>query len=373
MPFVPFELERWQSEWEHRVPFNLSESGVHPLTLGELLALTDTDPSELDPIRLGYSQTDGSDGLREAVARLYPGAGPDNIIITIGSSEANFLACWTALPGGGQAAIQLPSYMQTWGLAKNLGARVSGFWLRRRDGRWMLDIDEMRQSIQPSTNLVVVTNPNNPTGHVLSRASADAVAARADEVGAWLLVDEVYRGAERSGERSPTAWGRTPRTLVTGGLSKAYGLPGLRIGWLVAPSVFIREAVQRHDYAVIGPSVLCDFLATRALSHGPALLDRTRSILNDNYPVLHAWLAKFDGAFEWTPPEAGAICFVRHHLGVDDRDLVEHLRARQGVLLVPGDHFDTPHHLRIGYGAAPDDLRQALAATEAGLTSLAAD
>src|SRR5229473_2073569 len=301
--FVPFELERWQSTWENRVRFNLSESGVHPLTIHELLGLAGAPALPLLEVRLHYSQSNGTDLLRERIAALYPGASPDQVLVTSGSAEANFCALWR-----------------------------------------LIDADEVRAAIAPGTKLVVVTNPHNPTGHVLSEQARTLIAARAAEVGAWLLSDEVYQGAERTGTVTRSNWGASDKVVVVNGLSKAYGLPGLRLGWLVGPPAFAGEAWARHDYTTIGPSGVSDHLGTLALESRvrEKLLERTRRILVANYPVLEEWLKRFGDAFTWTPPDAGAICFAKYKQAMDAPELAEKLRAEHGVLLCPGDHFGMP-------------------------------
>ena len=372
MTFVPFDLEQWQGVWENRVRFNLAESGVHPLSLSDLLEITATPPEALAEVRLGYSQTNGTEALRAAIAALYPGATARNIMVTIGGAEANFLTCWSLLAPGERATVQVPNYLQTWGVATNLGADVSTFALRFDRG-WEPDLDEVRSAIRTDTKLVTVTSPNNPTGHVLSTESREAIIARAAEVGAWLLVDEVYQGAERSGITTESWWGQYERLVVSNGLSKAYGLPGLRLGWLVGPPRFIRAAGQRHDYTVIGPSALSDFLAVRALGVRDRILDRTRRILQENYATLEPWLDSFGDLFEWQPPEAGAICLVEYRLSMDSVKLVEHLRETQDVLLVPGAHVGLGNYLRIGFGEEDAPLRGGLEALGAGLRGLLGD
>lgn len=374
MRFVPFELERWQSTWENRVRYNLSESGVHPPSIQELLALADAAAGPLLDVRLGYSQSNGTDRLRERIARLYPGASPEQILVTTGSSEANFLICWRLLEPGDRVAVMLPNYLQTWGLAQNFGAQVRGFALQGEAG-WEPAAADVEAAIAPATKLVVVTNPHNPTGHILSPAMRQLIVARAARAGAWLLADEVYQGAERDGPMTPSFWGSYERTIVVNGLSKAYGLPGLRIGWIVGPPGFAAEAWARHDYTTIGPAGASDHLACVALEPGvrDRLLERTRRILKANYPVLEAWLRGFGDTFTWHPPEAGAICLVRYRHGVDALTLVEQLRAQHGVLLVPGEHFGLTHHLRFGFGEAAAHFREALAATERGLKQVFSD
>lgn len=374
MRFVPFELERWQSTWENRVRYNLSESGVHPLSIGELLALAGAPADALLGVRLGYSQSNGTDRLRERIAALYPGASPEHILVTTGSAEANFVVCWRLIEQGDRVAVMLPNYLQTWGLAQNFGAEVRGFALHAEAG-WEPAADEVRRAIVPGTKLVVVTNPHNPTGHVLSDELRRAIVARAAEVGAWLLADEVYQGAERDGVTTPSLWGSYERVIVVNGLSKAYGLPGLRIGWIVGPPGFAPEVWARHDYTTIGPSGASDHLATVVLEPRvrERVLARTRGILQSNYPVLERWLKRFGDTFQWQPPQAGAICLVRYGHALPGPELVERLRADHSVLLVPGEHFGLPQHLRFGFGDELAHFEAALAVTERGLKQVFAD
>jgi aspartate/methionine/tyrosine aminotransferase len=372
--FVPFELERWQSTWENRVQYNLSESGVHPLSIQELLGLAEAAALPLLDVRLGYSQSNGTDLLRGRIAALYRDASPEQILVTTGSAEANFLICWRLIEPGDTIAVMLPNYLQTWGLAQNFGAQVRGFPLHP-EVRWEPLAREVRSTIAPGTKLVVVTNPHNPTGHVLSNGMRQLIVERTAEVGAWLLADEVYQGAERDGRTTPSFWVSCERAIVVNGLSKAYGLPGLRIGWIVAPPAFSAAAWARHDYTTIGPAGASDHLAAIALEPRvrTRLLERTRRILQSNYPVLEAWLKRFGDTFTWIPPDAGAICLVRYRQGVSALDLVEQMRAEHGVLLVPGDHFGMPNHIRFGYGEELHYFQAALAETERGLKRVFAD
>ena len=366
MSFVQFDLERWQSTWENRVRINLSESGVHPLTIRELLELSGSTWEELAGQRLGYDQSDGTPELRDTIAGMYPGATADHVTTTVGSSEANFIVCWTLVEPGDHVAILTPTYMQTHGLVQNLGASVSEFQLQGNRG-WEPDPDDIERAIAPGTKLVVVTNPNNPTGHVLSQEARDRIIDRVAAVGAWLLADEVYQGAELDGNTTPSFWGSYERVIVANGLSKAYGLPGLRIGWAVSPVALKAELFKRHDYTVIGPSPVSDYLARLALANRDKVLTRTRDILNTNYPLLETWLRGFDEIFEWQRPDCGAICFVRYDKPIGALDLAEQIRVEQNILLEPGDHFLLPQHLRLGYGNERAELEDALGVLEGAL------
>lgn len=358
MAFHTFELERWQSTWENRVHINLSESGVEPPPLAELLALTGRDPAELLGIRQGYSQSDGTDALRGLIAAQYPGATADNVTVTLGSAEANFIISWALLTPGDHVAVMTPTYMQVPGLARNLGCEVSTFPLREEAG-WEPDPGDILRAIRPGTKLVLVTNPNNPTGHLLSPGAREVILVRTREVGATLLADEVYQGAEHTGETTPTFWDGGDDVIAVNGLSKAWGLPGLRIGWIVSSPTVRSRLLERHDYTVICPTPTSDWLACAALGARDRVLARTRGILTANYPVLAEWLAA-QGRFHWHAPQCGAIAWARIEHQLSTLELVERVKNDVNVLLVPGEHFDMPGWIRFGFGNPLDELTEGL-------------
>lgn len=356
--FQPFEMERWQSLHENRVRWNLSESGVHPLTLGELLAMGDA--AELADTLLGYGQSNGTDQLRARIAALYHAVSAEQVVVCNGSAEANFLAAWHLVRPGDEVAILVPTYMQTHGLARGFGARVVEIPLLEELG-WQPDPDTVRACVTRRTRMIVVTNPGNPTGAVLNDDARAAIVAAADANGAWILADEVYTGAERAGPATPSLFGSCERVIATGSLSKAYGLPGLRIGWAVAPAPVAADLWARSDYTTISPGELTDRLARVALDPDvrPRLLLRTRAIISAGMDVLARWMDA-TGGFHWRAPDAGAICFARYDAPVPSADLAEQLRREQGVLIVPGSHFGMGPYIRFGIGMHPDPLRQAL-------------
>ena len=356
--FQPFEMERWQSTYENRVAYNLSESGVHPLTVRELLELSGTP--DLGSTLLGYGQSNGSDELRAKIALLYGRCADDCVVATNGSAEANFIALWELVQPGDRIAIVVPTYMQTYGLARNFGIDVREIRLHEADG-WQPRPDEIRAAIDESTRVVIVTNPNNPTGAILNRAARAALIAAAQRVGAWIIADEVYCGAELSGVQTPSFFGEYDRVIATGSLSKAYGLPGLRIGWAVAPTAVAARLWARKDYMTISPGELTDRLATIALDPAvrPRVLERTQRYLRAGLDILEPWLHSAD-VFEYRAPEAGAICYARYSLAVNSSELAEKLRADHSVLIVPGDHFSMDGYLRIGFGNEAAELHSAL-------------
>src|SRR2546425_9285002 len=281
MKFPRFDMERMQSQWEHKVKSNLSESGVEALTLQEITR----DPKELMKTKLGYAEGVGREATRALIAGIHPGHEADNVMITTGTSEANFLALASLVNAGDEVVVVMPNYMQVHGVATALGARVREVWLRE-ERAWTIDLDALAAAVNARTRVICVCQPNNPTGQILSQGEVAEIVRVADRHGAWILADEVYRGAERSGEESPTFSGRGARIIVTGGLSKVYGLPGLRIGWFVAPPERVEAALEVKDYTTIAPATISEVLAEIALERRKQLLERARFLVNERWPML---------------------------------------------------------------------------------------
>ncbi len=370
MKINPFQMERWQSTWEHRVELNLSESGVHPMTPAELLELGEVDPGELLRQRLGYNQSNGSDDLRASIARLYPGAGPENVLVTNGGSEANFVTTWSLFEPGATVVMQTPNYMQMWGQAETFAREVRSFRLVE-ERSWSPDLDELRDRAK-GASAIIVTNPNNPTGSILSEDEIDEIVGIADGAGAWIIADEIYAGAELDEAASPTFWGRYDRLIVTAGLSKAYGLPGLRVGWALGPPDVVEDIWAYKDYTTIAPGVLSDFCARVALTPTTRqrIRERTRSILLENLPTITTWLDRRPDIFSFVPPRAGAICYARYELDIGSSEIARRLKDEHSVLIVPGDHFHMDGYVRIGYGLPRPELLEALNRIETLVRSL---
>jgi aspartate/methionine/tyrosine aminotransferase len=360
MKLRAFEMERWQSVWENKVQYNLSESGVHPLRVSEILGADKSD--ELLSRYLGYVQSNGTEELRKTLSTMYPGADIDNIMVTNGSSEANFVTMWSFLERDSEVVIMLPNYMQVWGLAKTFQAKVKPFRLREMQGEWKPDIPALKKAVSKRTRLITICNPNNPTGAVMREDTIDEICEIARKVGAWILSDEVYQGAEVDGRTTPSLWGRYEKVIVNNGLSKAYGLPGLRIGWIVTTKDQAAKLWSYHDYTTIGPTALGDYLAKKVLEPEmrARILRRTRGILQRNLPIITDWIKKHEENFNLIPPLAGAIVYVRYNLKINSSRLAERVLKEKSTLIEPGDHFGMDGYLRIGYGPPEDYLREGL-------------
>jgi aspartate/methionine/tyrosine aminotransferase len=360
MPIELFEMERMQSTWEIVVDYDMSESGVRPLTLRELVTMG-FDLDEFLDQPLGYSQSNGTVELRQRIAALYPGSRVEQIEVTNGTSEANYLVALSQLGPGQVFAMELPNYMQMPGVARSLGARVQTFRLRQETG-WEPDWDEFERAVSADSKLLYISNPNNPTGAVLSDAAMRRIADRCDRTGTWLLSDEVYLGAEIDRPRTKSFWGMSDRVIVTSGLSKAYGIPGVRIGWIVAPEELASQCWTQHDYLTIGPNKMSDRIARVAVeqSNRERCYARTREILAHNLPIARDWIAGFGGRVTWQQPQAGAIALIKYDSAVTSIELAERIRTRQSTLVVPGSHVGLEGHLRIWLGGREEFLREGL-------------
>ena len=377
MPFVPFELEAWQSAYEQDVEFNLADSGVHPVRVGELVSEPAAVRDLLDTA-LHYPHVNGTPLLRSLIAGLYERAHLGNVLVTVGASEATAVSLQTLLSPGDRVVVLEPGYRQAWGIAQNLGCEVRSFTLRRDRG-WRPDLEALDAALRPEASgsagpwspsggarpvrVIAVTNPNNPTGAILTEGEMELVAAAAASAGAWLLADEVYRGTERlSDVETPSFWGRYERTIVVGSLSKAYGLPGLRTGWLVGPAPMVERIWRRHEYATISTGMLSNTLAEVALAE-PArsrLLDRTRSYIRAGYELIERWVAANPDLVSIIPPQATALALVRYTIDLPSVDVADAIRTQASVLVAPGSCFGVEGHLRIALGLEPGFVNEAL-------------
>ena len=370
--FQPFVMERLLSKWENQVEYNLSESGVHPASVRDLIP----EPEQVEQLlstKFFYSQANGIPELRERIAALYPGATSENVLVTVGCIEANLISLQTLLEPGDEIAVMAPNYMQVWGAAQNLGMVVRTFDLSS-DRKWELDVDSLNHAVTKRTKLIAVCNPNNPTGHILSSAEMDAVVTAADRVGAWILADEVYSGAERlTDEQTPSFWGRYDKVFANNSLSKACGLPGLRVGWIVGPPTEVDEAWARHEYLTISVATLSNQLAAVALSPEvrSKLLQRTRDYIRRGYTIFEEWMQSHGDLLSIVPPGAAAIAFPRYELEVNSTTFVDRLIKEKSVLVAPGDHFNVDRHLRISFGLPPEYVRGGLERIHQLLTEMA--
>jgi aspartate/methionine/tyrosine aminotransferase len=355
--FQPFLMERFMSQHEKAVDYNLSESGVHPLLLEELLAFDGNAHDMLMKTDLDYAYANGDPELRANIARMYNSATMKNVLVTVGAIEANYIVTQTLVNKGDEIVIMLPNYMQIWGISKNRDYQIKTFSLLEEND-WAPDLDKLEQIVSDKTKLIAICNPNNPTGYILKESEIDTIVGVAEKAGAWILADEVYSGAEQLTDvETPSFYGRYDQVIAVGSLSKAYGLPGLRTGWLVGPEDVVDNIWARHEYLALSTSMLSNKLAALALSPEvrPAIIQRTRDYIRKGYPVLKEWMTRQE-IFSCVPPQAAAIAFIKYDLDINSTELTNRLVDEKKVLIVPGDHFGIDKYLRISFGLPKDYL-----------------
>jgi hypothetical protein len=359
MKFEQFDLERNQSLFEHKVDFNLSESGVHPLKLSEILSKEELN--ELLELQLSYGHTNGTLKLRESIAKMYSAnLSSDNVLITSGSAEANFLSVMTQLERGDEIIYMIPNYLQIKHLARSFGILVKDLPLRQSLG-WQWDLDELKSLITVKTKMIVICNPNNPTGSIMSNSVMNGVIKIAKESDCGILSDEVYRGSELDGIECRSFAGSTPKTIVNSGLSKAYSLPGLRVGWTIGSKSYIQKAWSFHDYTVINISILSDWVASKILAphRRNRILERTKKHLNSNLKLLMNWAENNPGLII-NRSEAAAIVFAKLKAPMLSEKFVFALRDQYSVLLTAGSWHGLEGFIRIGYGSEASYVQKGL-------------
>ncbi|GGL53718.1 aminotransferase class I/II-fold pyridoxal phosphate-dependent enzyme [Wenxinia marina] len=359
MHIAPFAVEQWMNEWETRVSLNLAETCIHSLTVGEMLALAGA-PDAMDEVRelwLGYGEIPGSLRLRTAIAALHARQSPANVMVAHGTIGANHLV-YQALVGVGDRVVSVvPSYQQHTSIPESLGADLVRVELDEASG-WRLDMERLAEAVTPGTRLVALTNPNNPTGALLPAEELRAVVEIARVAGAWLLCDEVYRGL--APDSTPSVADLYEKGISTSGMSKAFALAGLRVGWIVAPEEVLRRVEIHRDYTTISVGRIDDLLAAVALEAAPAILGHGRDLLAANVARVAEWVAATPG-WSWTAPAAGTTALLRYDLPLSSARLCERLATEASVLFTPGSAFGVEGTVRIGCGCAGDVLQAGLA------------
>jgi aspartate/methionine/tyrosine aminotransferase len=358
----PFALERFFARYEFTTRYLLCASDPESMELDDLLALEPGAQERFGRLRLGYTESRGGPDLRGAIARLYQHNDPEKILVHTGSEEPIFVFMNAVLQPGDRVVVQWPSYQSQHSIPEAHGATVER-WLSDLNCDGSPDPDELERLIRPETRVIVITTPNNPTGYAFRRAQLDAVVEIARRNGLWLFGDEVYRGLEREAERIPAVCDLYERGVSLGGLSKGYGLAGLRAGWIATSDRALYGRMSAiKDYLTICNSAPSEFLATLALGQTHALLERVRKIIARNLNCLDDFFARRAGLFDWRKPGAGTTAFPRY-LGGSSEAFCMRAAERAGVLLLPSTVFESGDaHLRIGYGRA--NLPEAVAVLE---------
>lgn len=367
MKLETFALERWMTTWETVVSYDIAESGIYPLTTGELLDLLPGDSGiaareELLGIRLGYTEARGTARLRTALAETYTGLSPDDVLVTTGAIEANFLLFTSLLEPGDHVVAVYPAYQQLYSVARALGCEVTPWAISQRDNRFAFDIDALERLVRTSTKLIVINTPHNPTGAILSATDLQRIYGIAEATGAIVLCDEAYRWLDMPGGPALAEPMRNlgPRAISVGTVSKPFGLPGLRIGWIAATDELARKCWATRDYTSLSPAGLSDYLATLAIQNRQALIDRNHQIVMANMRAADEWFADNADLVAWDRPRGGLLALVRYSIDCASSEMADRLARDFSVMLAPGSAFGYEGHLRIGVGQRPDIFAEGL-------------
>ena len=366
MKVPPFKLDLWLAAHEFATPpirYNLASSTGPLWTVEELMSLGGGNTATLDKIRLSYAPPQGGKLLRERIAALH-GVDPDEVLVMTGASEALIVLTCLFAGDGGSIVLPKPAYPAVPVLARTFGLDVREYELRPDEG-FAQTAEHVLSLVDASTRVVFVNTPHNPTGSVMvpgeQRKLADALAARSIP----LIVDEVYHPMYFGGD-APSA-SALPNTIVLGDFAKALSIPGLRIGWIIDRDAKRREALlDLRSYFTISGSPLTEAIGAHALAHAPAILQRLREVARANLTLLAGFMEENRSVLGWAPPAGGTTCFPWLRDGGDSRPLCEAL-AKAGVLVAPGDCFDMPAHMRVGFGALPAGYADALEVFRASL------
>lgn len=367
MRLPDFELEVFFSRYEFSTPYLLAQSDCESLSIDDLLAL-EPDPEKARhdflQTRLGYSPNDGNPALRRAVSGLYRHMAERDVLLFTGAQEGIFACMNVLLEPGDHVICQFPGYQSLYDLPRALGCTVD-FWQLEAEGQeggWRLDLEALKKLIRPETRLVVINSPHNPTGFVLDARQTQELCALARQHGIWIFADEVYRGLGRNArpgeedrgceEIAPWLCDVYERGISLGVMSKAYGLPGVRVGWLACGDAGLMDGISRYkNYLSICGATPSESLACTALAHGPELLRRSRNIIQENLRVADAFFARYAAFFTYNRPQAGPIGFPLLHLIESSEEFCIRLASEAGVLLLPGSVYGlAAPYVRMGFG-----------------------
>ncbi|MGL4662493.1 MAG: aminotransferase [Culicoidibacterales bacterium] len=361
MEIPHFGVEEWLNTWEKQAKYDISQSSIDALTLKELIELDGTKVKDYFEKRenelMDYGWIEGSDKFKLLVSKLYTTLGPENILQTNGATGANLLALYALIEPGDHVVSMLPTYQQLYDIPRSLGAHVDFVELEEAN-QWQLDINLLASKVKKNTKMICLNSANNPTGTLLDKVTLESIVAIAKEVGAYILVDEVYAPLTAEGEFVSIA-DLYDKGISTNSLSKTYSVPGIRIGWTAASEEITELFRKYRDYTMICGGVLADELAIHALENKDKIIKRNQKIIAENLEILKRWV-ETEPRVELVVPHYVSTSFIKLDINENDVDFCINLLKETGVLLVPGSAFGIPGHARVGYCCKKEILLKGL-------------
>ena len=368
MYIKPFAVEEWMNEYEVGARFNIAETCVDSVSLDELFALTGEDKArflaDFSTRRLTYGDIVGSDDLRGGICGFYKTVHPEEIVPTHGAAGANHHVFCSLISAGDRVVSIMPTYQQLYSIPASIGADVAVMHLKQEND-YLPDLDELRALVTPETKMICINNPNNPTGALMSREQMEEIVEIARGVGAYILCDEVYRHLTQEDSWSESIADLYEKGISVSSMSKVFSLAGLRMGWIATHDEAALCAFLSHrDYNLISCGMFDDAVASIALRHSDAMLRRNQTIVRENLAILDAWVAAHEH-FYYTKPKAGTTALVYYDFDVPSYDFCKRMYRETGAFVTPGDCFEQPHSMRIGYACDKQTLTEGLAALAA--------
>ncbi|GAK31517.1 aminotransferase [Weissella oryzae SG25] len=365
MEIAGFGVEEWLNVWEKSAKYDIAQSTIASMKLADILALEpDQGAAFLDKMmqtKFNYGWIEGSPDFKTEVAKLYKKMPADNILATNGATGANHLVLYSLIEPGDHVIAEYPSYQQLYDIPKSLGAEVD-YWNIYEENDWYPRIEELKAMIRPNTKMITLNNANNPTGTILDADFLKEVVAIAREVGAYVLVDEVYLPLEENSNYLPIV-DLYEKGISTNSISKTYSVPGIRLGWVAANAELADIFRKYRDYTMICAGVFDDALGALVLKHRDQVLERNTALVSHNLEILKEWVEN-EPAVSMIYPKSVSTSFVKFNDLDPDKteDFAIKLLQEKGVLIVPGNRFDLPGHARIGYCTDEATLRKGLTA-----------
>ena len=376
MEIKDFAVEQWMNEWETKCTYNVAETCTYSLTLDQLFDLCGGDRAQFmndfAQRRLTYGDIEGNPAFLEGVCGLYETVEPGHIIPTHGAAGANYLVLSTLCGPGDHVVSIMPTYQQLYSIPEMCGATVDILHLEK-DDHYHVDAEKLAALVTDDTKVICINNPDNPTGALLSREEIETIVGIARDHDAWLMCDEVYRLLTQDDDGFTTSpIDLYDKAVVTSSMSKVWSLAGIRLGWAITKSPELRRDLLSHrDYDLISCGMFDEAVGAYALAHADKILARSRRIVRQNLAALEAWVDS-EEHLSFVKPEAGTTALVYYDYDLDSYAFCTRMIQTTGALVTPGDAFEEPKSMRIGYAYSDnvDDLKEGLAAISAFLRTL---
>ena len=365
MKIKPFAVEEWMNAWEVGAKYNIAETCVDSISMNELFELTGEDKTEflnrLCARRLSYGDIEGLPEFRKGVCGLYKTLNIENIVPTHGASGANHHVFYSLISPGDRVVSIMPTYQQLYSIPESYGADVQILHLSK-ENNYLPDLEKLRRLVTPKTKMICINNPNNPTGALMYEQMLREIVEIARSADAWILCDEVYRHLSQEDGWCPSIVDLYEKGISVSSMSKVFSLAGLRLGWIATHDMsVVKSCLSHRDYNLVSCGVFDEMLAAVALKHRDKLLERSRKIVRENLQILDDWVGS-EPHVSYVKPKAGTTALVYYDLDISSYEFCEEMYKKTGAFVTPGDCFEVPHSMRIGYAYGKQDLIDGLKA-----------